>query len=360
MKIRSATIVNFRGIRELHLDFVNSRTGQVRDLTCLIGDNGSGKTTALQAIALVLSMATRKTSRFEDLNWHGFIPERVSSLGSTMVELEVEFSDDEIATTVLLWNEWAAMQPAAFFLSASGFKERVIRLRLERGVVSSPNGIELLDFFLGRFRAKSMLRSRPELQHTLTRVGDVFWFDQYRNISVVNELFELDKRPIASWQSGVEQLREYLVGWWGYHTSRTHANGKDYIPLLEQRFERLFPGTKFIGIAPRANAVDLKSSDFYFLLERDGRVYDIAEMSSGEQAIFPLIYEFVRLDISRSVVLIDELEMHLHPPQQQALLGSLKEIGPDCQFIITTHSAHLTDVIPNEQEIRLPGGSLCL
>ena len=188
MKIRSATIVNFRGIRELHLDFVNSRTGQVRDLTCLIGDNGSGKTTALQAIALVLSMATRKTSRFEDLNWHGFIPERVSSLGSTMVELEVEFSDDEIATTVLLWNEWAAMQPAAFFLSASGFKERVIRLRLERGVVSSPNGIELLDFFLGRFRAKSMLRSRPELQHTLTRVGDVFWFDQYRNISVVNEI----------------------------------------------------------------------------------------------------------------------------------------------------------------------------
>jgi predicted ATP-dependent endonuclease of OLD family len=79
-------------------------------------------------------------------------------------------------------------------------------------------------------------------------------------------------------------------------------------------------------------------------------------MSSGEQAVFPLIYEFVRLDIAKSLVLIDELELHLHPPQQQALLGALPKIGRDCQFIITTHSPYLADVIPTENEVRLDGG----
>jgi predicted ATP-dependent endonuclease of OLD family len=103
-----------------------------------------------------------------------------------------------------------------------------------------------------------------------------------------------------------------------------------------------------------------KAKDFYFLIDRDGRIYDLAEMSSGEQAVFPLIYEFVRLDIQRSIVLIDELELHLHPPEQQRLLAALPKIGPDCQFIITTHSEFLSSAIPNEQEVRLERGTRCL
>ena len=83
-------------------------------------------------------------------------------------------------------------------------------------------------------------------------------------------------------------------------------------------------------------------------------------MSSGEQAIFPLIYEFVRLDIGNSIVLVDELELHLHATEQQRLLNSLPSLGPKNQFIITTHSQHVADAIPNEYEVRLEGGVLCL
>ena len=95
-------------------------------------------------------------------------------------------------------------------------------------------------------------------------------------------------------------------------------------------------------------------------LASEGRIYDLAEMSSGEQAVFPLAYEFVHLDIQRSVVLIDELELHLHPPEQQRLLRALPKIGPDCQFLITTHSEFLSLAIPNEQVVRLDRGTRCL
>jgi predicted ATP-dependent endonuclease of OLD family len=83
-------------------------------------------------------------------------------------------------------------------------------------------------------------------------------------------------------------------------------------------------------------------------------------MSSGEQAVFPLIYEFVRLDIRRSIVLIDELELHLHPPEQQRVLAALPKIGGDCQFFITTHSEFLTSTIPADRIVRLEKGLRCL
>jgi len=42
------------------------------------------------------------------------------------------------------------------------------------------------------------------------------------------------------------------------------------------------------------------------------------------------------------------------------LLAALRAIGPDCQFIVTTHSPYLEEATPDEFEIRLPGGRRCL
>jgi hypothetical protein len=209
-----------------------------------------------------------------------------------------------------------------------------------------------------------LAKTQPLKKELLAKIGDIFWFDQHRNlgtaIAVHSDENDLGAKKAASWQVGVEQLREFLVGWWGYYTSNIPDKGKTYIKELEERFAQLFPGTVFRGIAPRQGVVAPTAKDFYFLLERDGKLYDIAEMASGEQAISPLLYEFVRLDIAKSVVLIDELELHLHPPQQQALLRGLRRIGPDCQFIITTHSPFLTEAIPDDEEVRLEGGRRCL
>jgi predicted ATPase len=125
---------------------------------------------------------------------------------------------------------------------------------------------------------------------------------------------------------------------------------------LEGLFQKVFPGTHFVGLMPREGVSTNKINDFYFLIEHDGRIYDLAEMSSGEQAVFSVVYEFIRLDIQRSIVLIDELELHLHPPEQQRILASLPKIGSDCQFILTTHSEFLSSAIPEDREVRLEKG----
>ena len=119
-------------------------------------------------------------------------------------------------------------------------------------------------------------------------------------------------------------------------------------------------GIAFRGLELRENVETTNPHDFFFLLERDGVVYDLAEMSSGEQAVFPLVHEFVRLSIAKSIVLIDELELHLHPPEQQALYASLNRFGEDCQYLMTTHSKYLTGIIPADHLVRMQGGRRCL
>lgn len=308
-------------------------------------------------------MATRLTRDMGSFNWHGFLPERVPSLGPTFVELHIEFEADEVELTFELFVAWERSLPSdrkQQWTIVPPSQRTEVTLRFEEGRVTSPQGWEAVNQFLGRYYVKALRDSRPDLKDSFARLGDIFWFDQHRNLgSLAAEERAGESVLREGWQAGVEQLREYLVGWWGFHTT-AGRRGTDFIPSLQQLFETVFPGTRFIGLMPRAGVSAPRANEFYFLIDRDNRVYDLAEMSSGEQAVFPLVYEFVRLDIKRSIVLIDELELHLHPPEQQRILAALPRIGPDCQFIITTHSEFLSSAIPNDQEVRLDKGIRCL
>jgi predicted ATP-binding protein involved in virulence len=51
------------------------------------------------------------------------------------------------------------------------------------------------------------------------------------------------------------------------------------------------------------------------------------------------------------VVLIDEIELHLHPSWQRRVLGDLTRTFPNCQFIVTTHSPQVLSEVPNEAVI---------
>lgn len=365
MKLKYAHIENFKGVRKADLNFVPPNETAPQWLHAVLGDNGAGKTTVLQAIALTLSLATRRTRRIEDFRWHGFIPERLSTLGKTRVELVVEFEDDEVRATHEIFDEWqrtAKSNPASRQPFTSPDSLKTVTLVFESGRVDCAEGEAAKFQLLGRYYVKSLSRTRPDLKDYFSRLGDIFWYDQYRNLGdqPQDDLAPDEKAPVEGWSAGVELLRETLVGWWAYHTSRATSNGRDYIKDLQQHFQQLYPGTQFQGVAPMENARGHGAADFYFILNRDSRPFDISEMSSGEQAIFPLICDFVRLGISRSIVMIDELELHLHPPEQQGLLAYLPKLGSDCQFIITTHSEYVAGCLPKEQETRLPGGRLCL
>jgi energy-coupling factor transporter ATP-binding protein EcfA2 len=305
MFVRRLQLEHFKGLPALNIDFLRE-SGTLRPLTLLLGANGSGKTSVLQAVALVLALTTRKIAEPARLTWPGFLLERIGSGGRTRISLELGFEADELAATSKLFEQWRhVVSPRVSADVAPPSAHPTITVRFEDGALTCDQGDPGLAQCFGRYFIRTIVRTNPDLRRQFARVGDVFWFDQQRNLLTSG----VDDNP-----GGIEALRHFLITWYAYHASPHQPGRVDYLKQLETQFARIFPGTRFAGVEPRPGTV---AADSYFLLQRDGRTYDLSEMSSGEQAVFPLIYEFVRLDIARSVVMIDELELHLHPPEQQ-------------------------------------------
>ncbi len=101
--------------------------------------------------------------------------------------------------------------------------------------------------------------------------------------------------------------------------------------------------------------------NYNFLIEQNGRnPYSLDELSDGYSAIIGIVADLIlRMDRNwllkgklsqydvEGVVLIDELETHLHVELQRKILPFLTEFFPRIQFIITTHSAYILNSISN-------------
>ena len=84
-------------------------------------------------------------------------------------------------------------------------------------------------------------------------------------------------------------------------------------------------------------------------IDKGGQTLNVAQLSQGEKSMMALVGDIARrlammnpgLDnplMGNGVVLIDEVDMHLHPQWQRRLIHQLTETFPQCQFILTTHS----------------------
>lgn len=83
------------------------------------------------------------------------------------------------------------------------------------------------------------------------------------------------------------------------------------------------------------------------------------QMSSGEKALFAMVADLARrlivanpqennpLKTGTGIVLIDEIDQHLHPLWQSKVLVKLKEIFPKVQFVVSTHSPHILGEVHN-------------
>jgi len=283
-------------------------------------------------------------------NWIGFQAGRYWRWGRPHIELVVEFADEELDVTQEVARLWGETIDEKDFVLPN--KEKEVVLTLDGDKVTAPSASQLFQF-RGRSNNLRLLKTNPQVRQYFAKLPGVFWFDQFRNLGA-SEQMNGDGNGRLSYEVGVAALRRYLAGWRLAQQS-LHSYTIDYLDELEKLYSRIFPNRKFAGVEPMPGRdTDLTDEDFYFLLHDGKRTYDISEMSAGEQAVFPILYEFVRQQIGYSVVLIDEIDLNLHPPVAQMFVRQLPRIGTNCQFILTTHSEAVTDVMGQDNIFRLP------
>jgi len=106
------------------------------------------------------------------------------------------------------------------------------------------------------------------------------------------------------------------------------------------------------------------------VINKDNQDFRIEQLSSGEKSLLMLVTDIAkRLAIANpglgvnawqgeGIVLIDEIDLHLHPQWQRRVLPALTKTFPNCQFIVTTHSPQVLSEVPRESVFILEDGKL--
>ena len=93
-----------------------------------------------------------------------------------------------------------------------------------------------------------------------------------------------------------------------------------------------------------------------FVINKGKEKFDFNQLSDGEKSYMALIFDIVRkmamthpslenpLD-GDGMVLIDEVDVHLHPSWQREVIDKLKQLLPNCQFFVSTHSPHVVSSV---------------
>jgi predicted ATP-binding protein involved in virulence len=87
----------------------------------------------------------------------------------------------------------------------------------------------------------------------------------------------------------------------------------------------------------------------HMAVDKKGETLNIAQLSQGEKSLMALVGDIARrlamlnpaLEnplAGKGIILIDEVDLHLHPSWQRSLCDRLTETFPQCQFVLTTHS----------------------
>lgn len=353
MKIQSVQLKHFKKFRNPPVfDFTDTETGLARDLIVLIGMNGSGKTSLLQAIAATIGNATGRLQKLSDLKWAGFNYELLGRNWGQFepeVTIQVQFSSQELQAVSEFYQK--LQETGRSDLKVDPAQEHIVNLRWHSERVQADTDAQLFQF-KGREYAKQLLRS--EGFRVFERVGTALWYTEQRTSTSLTTEDPERKQEITE-----DTLRDRLSKWRQFHQDieigrikQLRPGQKDLYAEIERAYRTVFPERSFAGPVPRENIDDILSEPWFYL--DDGRnQYEISEMSGGERAIFPILMDFANWNIHNSVILIDEIELHLHPPMQQALLRALPKLGKNNQFIITTHSDYVEQLVPEAQIVRL-------
>jgi predicted ATP-binding protein involved in virulence len=314
VRVLRLDLTDFRGIEQLTLALSAKQT------SVLVGVNGSGKTTLLDATALLLSHLesgiTRSVRRARALT----DADVMNGRDLTRVAITAAIAGNPVTWSLAHARGGEPLPPQERSgLFSLGEEVAGIHREIDRGDVHLPIAV----FYpVNRVVLDIPLRIRtPHLFEPLEAYDGALVGDR-RNF-----------RLFFEWFRGREDLEnEYRIQDSSYRDPQLEA--------VRRALESLMPG--FTGLR-------VQRAPLGMVVTKGAWTLYVDQLSDGEKCLLAMAGDLARrlamanpfLDDplqGSGVVLIDEIELHLHPGWQREVVPALERTFPGCQFILSTHS----------------------
>jgi predicted ATP-binding protein involved in virulence len=344
MKINTIKLQNYRGIRELSLDLD-------KNLTVFFGENGSGKSTVIDSIVIMLSWLVKRLRYSSGTSAYPITENNIAN-GHAFASIAISCFDDEKNI------EWQLVK-ARNASSGSGLLSRK-RLKYLRSSTNLDNLNEFTQSLQAKIFAAEEKLNLPIFVYY--PVGRALLDKIPLQIREKNS-FKLFQSYEQSLERGTN-FRTFFT-WFRDREDLENENRK-YVDVPIKPEDFCFPDPQLEAVRnalkvflPEFTDLTIRRSPLRMEIKKNGERLTIEQLSDGEKCLMAMVGDLARrmaianpvrenpLD-GDGVVLIDEIDLHLHPKWQRMVVSRLVEVFPNCQFIISTHSPHvITHVHPD-------------
>lgn len=339
MHIKKIEITNIRNIEKLVWELPDGH--ELAGWHVLIGDNGSGKTTVLRAIALGLIGGEKNFGLNQD--WNSWLRRGEQSGEINLLTTHDPHYDPETKV------EFRTLDERDIYLYDEGFFNHEVNVD---SYSFSPNLSDLAKVREGWFSCAFGTFRRLSGGHPDTT--RVFLDKSSSRLAAHLSIFG---EEVA--------LSEVLV--WLRDLRFKKYEGEPEGELLD----KLKQFINHDGFLPFGVRLDVINSSGVFFLDGNGQQVTIQNLSDGYRSFLAMTLEIIRQMsifypnkplfnddftqvIPPGVVLIDEVDAHLHPSWQREIGRKLTALFPNIQFIVTTHSPLVCQASVKGSIFRLP------
>jgi len=300
-KLQRLKLKNIGPFGSLEIDFRQPEVEKISQWTVILGENGVGKTGILRSIALALTAGEAGVQRLAN---------SVLKHGEERGHVELELEQQTVEVELIRNRNQDVKVIAGQTSPVEAGQLLVLGFPALRGAPSSEPGGP----------SSSTLLRRPPEPSDLTPIlsGDI------------------DPR--------MSDFKQWIINI--LNNSQADSRVKEIRTLLDDIVRTLVPGG-FAGF----DDLDLNHMISLKPVEDEQESVPFSTVSQGMSSIFNWIgvlakrlYEFYELDgdilphMRHAIVLIDEIDVHLHPDWQRRLVALTKDFFPNVQVIATTHS----------------------
>lgn len=321
MIVTKLDISNFKGIEHITLT-------PNPQLNLFMGNNGAGKTSILKSLAILLSWTV---ARIRVQNGKGTLIDlddiRIASNGCNL-EIQLDICEKG-------WN---------IYRNAQGF----------------PNDNRL------KTDLSEMMKTVRDIQSNLNDTAPLIaYYPVTRSVLDIPLRTRKHKfNTLAAYEGALEEGKTNFRRFFEWYREREDLENEEFRKAATKK--KPFNGDSQLtavrhaltNFFPQFSNLHIQRNPLAMVLDKEGITFKINQLSDGEKCFIALVADLSRrLAMAnpimenplegKGIVMIDEVDLHLHPQWQMIVIPRLMETFPNCQFFITTHSPQVANHVPN-------------